>query len=240
MRTFSREFSAVQLLHGAANNFRQVFTDSGSTELLQCYDHIIAALASFTLCELNIRQAERCETAGIQQGRASDLRDLATTYNESGVESLQLALDRVSTAEEGESSAALTDEQQAQLSRLINDFQRGLTVALVETEVKPGDLREVLDGLDNVSQAIRASTSVVASLGRLRRDIERLIQLRTSPDRGAATNIPGWKVAGIILLVGVGYVVYVRCIQQNNCTTEQKLFLAAAGVTGSLMPGACE
>ena len=108
------------------------------------------------------------------------------------------------------------------------------------TEVKSSDLREVLDGVDNLSRTTRDSPSSAAIFGRLRRDIDSLIQLRSSADRGAATNLPGWKIVGIILAVGVGYVTYVRCIEQDNCTDEQMWFLVAAGLASTIMTGACE
>ena len=41
MRTFSREFSAVQLLHAAANSYGSIFSCEDCGELLKCYDHII-------------------------------------------------------------------------------------------------------------------------------------------------------------------------------------------------------
>jgi len=204
-----------------------------------CYDNLIGAVSSFILCELNMRQAERCLTAGIQPGRAADLRELALNHNILGIESLKLALESLSTNEEKENSLpSLTRAQKSEFNSRIDEFGRNLTILLVEEEIKPSDLSEILSGLKGVSKNARKGPSKI--LDRLRADISHLLQLRQSKDRGAATNIPGWKLAGLIVFLGVMYVYYVRCIRQRNCTNSQLQFLFAAGVAASILTGACE
>ncbi len=235
MKQFSRELQAARTFETAASNFRQVLGCDSDSPLVMCYDDFVGAVSGFILCELNMRQAERCLTAGIQQGRAADLRELSLNYNVLGIESLKRALERLGAAE---STPSLTRAQKDELNSRIDEFGRNVTLLLVEEEIKPSDLAEILSGLKDVSKNARKGPSAI--LDRLRADISHLVRLRQSKDRGAANNIPGWKLAGLIVILGVFYVYYVRCIQQQNCTNAQKAFLLLAGVAGSILTGACE
>ncbi len=239
MKQFSRELQAVRTFEAAANNFRSVLECDIDGPLIRCYDHFAGAVAGFILCELNMRQAERCIAAGIQQGRATDLRELALNHNILGTRSLKLALDHLGgTSDRKYSTPNLTRVQQDELDSRIDEFDRNLTLLLVEEEVKPNDLREILNGMKEISRTARKGPE--AAIARLRTEISHLLRLRRNKDRGAATNLAGWKLAGLIVIFGVSYVYYVRCIQQRNCTSSQKAFLLAAGVAGSILTGACE
>ena len=64
MKQFTRELQAARTFDTAATNFRQVLGCDCDSLLVRCYDDLVGALSSFILCELNMRQAERCVTAG--------------------------------------------------------------------------------------------------------------------------------------------------------------------------------
>jgi hypothetical protein len=139
MKQLSREHAAAHSFETAANNFRNILGFANDASLASFYDVFVGAIANFVLCELNMRQAERCLVAGIQKGRARDLRDMASKMNNLGIASLESSFAFLEDVEKIYGSK-LSVEQLREMIALIREFNNNVTLILVDHEIKASDL----------------------------------------------------------------------------------------------------
>lgn len=75
----------------------------------------------------------------------------------------------------------------------------------------------------------------------MRKNIDELEKARSSPDRGAADNIPIWKLLSAAVLLAVGsWAVYACYYRQKKCSSQAKRIYDSILSVAIITLGACE
>jgi hypothetical protein len=210
---------AVAPLREAAREFR-------GPGLVSYADAVLGSASVFGLAERHARQRERAEALGVQPQRARFADEESSRLNDKALKTLGLAPGALQQLRKD-----LAEYADATGKANYDEFHADFRAGLVDADVKTSDLQEVDGALGELLDAVR-SGGADALVDRLEAEVKNLDQMRRSPGRGAERNIAPWKIASIILMLGIGVINFIHCTFFGCSVTDWGGYIAAYGTLG--------
>ena len=239
MKQLSREHQAVFNFETAVAQLRPVTeTDVDEADYKNFYDSFTSAVSNFINSELHFRQADRCETVGVNPDLETYSRDYGTELNDRGIAMLGNARDALNDFIEQQGALPTTgDEFEAELS----DYADRLKRTMVSLEIKASDASELSEAIDQAIATLAPGANGADLLNYASTKIQELIDVRGEDGRGADTNIPIWKLiaAAVLLVLGL-WVVYKCYYSRWLCSKKEKAIYNTILSVAMIVFGACE
>lgn len=232
MKTLSREHQAVYYFKNSMAQLRSALTDEESIMYTRFFDAFDGAISDFIQTELNIRQGERYKVLNINP----DLEAYSIRYgeklNKQGIEMTKLALGFLKEFKKTLGEQPKTDKE---FQVKLNEYHTDLKETLALVELKASDVKEVNKEMENVLKSLKPGNTGLDLISDIEKNLEKLIKVRSTPGRGAETNIAVWKLIAAATMLGIGaWIVYKcyyspwRCSQNEKKIYNTILFLAIA------------
>lgn len=234
MKTLSREHKAMFDYETGATNWRPAF-ESETADWLGVFDCVSSSISNFILSELNYRQGERSDAAGLYEDRVSYYSEIGARFNVLGIDGLDQSLPYLDDFINSE----VFPSTGSAFNVTLDDFKRDLLDLFIDVEWKAADITIIMDVIDEVFDNIREQ-SASNLLDYIASKITDLKDARNSASRGSEENLPVWKVLGAAVLLGMAtWAVYACYYRSKGCTQKQKNKYNAVMVIALLTYGAC-
>ena len=213
----NRDQQAVSDFFSASIPLFRIVDDERTRGLQEFANTIVTSIALFGQSELNYRQAERYSTIDVR-GKDSLSAQKGKRYNDKGLKTLSMAYDSLKQIKEESSKFPKIDN----LREPVLSFQKDFREELVNLDLKSSDVKKI-------DEAVQQCLSVVQSDGLdgiikyLEVQTKKFEEIRKRPDRGSVENIPIWKVAAIVVAVGVWVWALFKCNWGGGCSLQEGL-----------------
>lgn len=212
-----RQAATMDFLN-ASQYLRQVADDHHGIGMLEFTDSFIQSILSFGNSELYARQAGRSKGLKIQESLVKESMQMSKEYNEKGFRNLSYARDTLKQLRK-----ELESYPEVKLDKKdVASFQSELMHQVSELEIKESDALKIKEAFSSSLESI-ISGGAKALPDYLEQQIDKLEKIRRQPDRGAVDNIPVWKVAAIVVAVGVWVWALFRCKWWGSCSLREGL-----------------
>jgi hypothetical protein len=233
MRTLSREHQPMFEFQTAVSNWRPVF-ESGNDDL-GVFDCVSSSISNFMLSELNYRQGERSDAAGLYSDRVTYYPEIGERFNDLGVDGLDQSLPLLDDFINSDTFSSTN----AEFNATLDDFKRELLDLLLDVEWKPADITSVIAVIDEVFDNIKEQPAANL-LNYISSKISDLKDAKISVTRGSEENIPIWKIAELAVLFGMAsWAVYACYCKSKGCSKKQQNKFNAVMAVALVTLGAC-
>lgn len=223
-----KELEVLNTFRTTYNELAPVLDRHGLSEVAEASRTFGDALILFGRCERLARRQERDRAVtGAKEGK-NELAAIAS-LNMRGQASLKLAINQLRAAAE---TLSLTNGKKISLAlkARLTDFSADLMPLLSEGDIKPSDVFKLKAIQDEVI-AVAISKGEPGLVEHVLSNMEKLVELRNRPDRGAVDNIPWWKIVGIAAFLGLWVWAVIRCLVDRRQCSDVTNAALAAGMT---------
>jgi hypothetical protein len=185
--------------------------------------------------ELYARKAERYEVFGVEEAVAQAARARFERLNDVGAEGLERARRDLDALQDGFAQLDRELEGSGRDLRQELDEHRLLTLeSLADAEMKRSDAEQLRELIDDAYET--ATSRGLAGLGGwMAGKLDEGVKARRSPDRGAETNFPWWKLVAVIaLLIALGIAFAIHCGVFGCGVTSRDAYITAILMVASL------
>jgi hypothetical protein len=232
MKQLSREHQAVFNFKNAVAQFRPVVTDQESMPFTRFFDSFEGAISNFIQTELFIRQGERCARLNV----FPDLKNFSLNYgnqlNVQGIDYLNISKTFLQEFRNSLSNEPVTD---AAFQQVLNGYFVNINETLSQIEVKASDAAELSAKFRTVLDTLATGSSGLKLIDYL------ILQVRSTPGRGAETNIAIWKLVAAAALLALGAWVVYKCYYSRwRCSKREQAIYNSILTVAMITFGACE
>jgi hypothetical protein len=215
---------AVAHFMDASRDLRFIAEDTHFPELGAFADRFLAGVTGFGRTEMEFGRRNRVAnlaSAGFAPDALEGLHDvkwrLASNFNLQGVQ----LLDGASRLVEGAQRIRLP-EHRPDLGDDVAALRRDLSFHLAELEIKPSDAVRIAEAAKPILD-LASRGDVTALYKEVADRAVHLQKLRSTEDRGTQDNIPVWKVAAIVVAVGIWVWALFKCKWWGSCSLKEGL-----------------
>jgi len=199
----------VQRFENEILPFTRFISATGIQSLADATDTFLDGFRTLGVGELYARQYER-------QSQLKKLAELAThskaqfkKYNDLGITRIVEANSKLNgVAKEMSKTISAKDLKgvEGELKKQIEEFK----LQCVDMEIKGRDVEKLFKGIDEVFKGFQKGgiNGIVELTSKKMKD---LVEMRKGSDRGAVDNFPAWKVAAIVVALGVWVLAFIHC-----------------------------
>lgn len=196
-----REYSSAHTVLSAVATMQDCLDHEALPGLKKVNDRMAQMLVQFGMAELHFRERDRLELAD-NKAAAAIAAARAEKLHESAFRALARARSQLVTLGsviQDQIEGAIPDTPPKEVLKIVSSELRA---GLAGIEMRPGDMKELLAGLDEAAQA-GASSNGPEFINFFDNALTQLEKLRSSPGRGAETNLAPWKFWAVVAVVGI-------------------------------------
>jgi hypothetical protein len=158
--------------------------------------------------ELYARQFERESQLELTKARAKFSETMFKRQNEAGLLQILESMNLLKDLKNDFSSIKKAEIKsiQGKLSKVVEEFK----LQSIDLEIKGKDTQILFEGIDEIIKKLNSS-GIDGVVDHIESKMKELINFRKSADRGAYSNFPVWKIAAIIIGLGVWILAFIRC-----------------------------
>jgi hypothetical protein len=189
--------------------FKNFIANTQLKSLIEFNNTFFDGFRTLGVGELWARQYERQSKLQSLIANAEYSQSQFKRYNILGIQRINDALGKLKEAA-SEFNAVIKPDDVKKIENKLKEQIDEFKLQCTDLEIKGSDVDKLFNSVDKLfdSFQVEGSSGVINVM---EKSIQELISLRNSDNRGAIENFPIWKVAAIIIGIGVWIIAFIHC-----------------------------